>query len=111
MDLNIIFNNFKIAYASLYNMYDGINGHCSIFAYYLYEYFSIKGFSTKIYTLNKGIHFWIEVESYIIDSRGIFTNRNLMLNPFKKYVVSERITEVSVKYLNTYITKRFGKIL
>lgn len=83
-----------------YKKLDGINGDCPIFARLLYFHF-LKHFNApKIYCLNKGIHYWIEVSDYYIDCRGIFKTRDKLLHFFKKFIARENIKEVSIETLN-----------
>lgn len=103
-----IFLEFKNTYNFLYNNYDGINRDCSIFAYYLYHFFSQKGFQPKIFSLNKDIHFWIEVNNYYVDCRGIFKSKETIAKDFQKYVVSTRYTQIHINKLSNYILKRFN---
>lgn len=102
------FLEFKNTYNFLYNRYDGINGHCSIFAYYLYHFFSQKGFQPKIFSLNKDIHFWIEIDQHFIDCRGVFKSKKTIIKDFQKYAISIRYTQVHINELSSYIFKRFN---
>lgn len=108
MLIDDVFLEFKNTYNFLYNTYDGINGHCSIFAYYLYSFFIQKGFQPKIFSLNKDVHFWIEVDNYCIDSRRTFKSNDAITKDFQKYIVSTRYTQLSISELCSYIFKRFN---
>lgn len=107
MLIDNIFLEFKNKYDFLYHTYDGTNGHCSIFAFYLYDFFVQKVFQPQICSLNKDIHFWIIVNNYCIDARGVFISHDSITKDFKKYIISTRYTKIYINDLSNYIFKRF----
>lgn len=89
-----IFEDFKNENIELFKYKDGLNGDCKLFAIKLFNHYKNHNFNPKIYCTNKGIHYWIEINEFAIDCRGVFKNRNLLLRYFKKFITKERISAV-----------------
>ena len=106
MNILSLFDKFKEDEIDLYKTKDCVNGDCSVFALRLYDYYSKNGYNPHINMLNKGIHFWINIDSYFIDGRGIFKSQNDIMHCFKKYVVRERVSQINRENLCRYIIKK-----
>lgn len=94
------FLEFTKENTNTYKILDGINGDCPIFARLLYFHFLKYFNSPKIYCLNKGVHYWVEVSGHFIDCRGIFNNREKLLSSFQKFITKQNIKEVPIEILN-----------
>lgn len=101
-----LFNKFMENEENLYKTKDCINGDCSIFALKLYDYYFKEGYEPNINMLNKGVHFWITIDNYFIDGRGVFKSQKELLVYFKKYVVKERISILERDGLKRYILNK-----
>lgn len=106
MDIFECFLDFKFRYSKELSNLDGLNGDCCIYAKFLYEYFNSINKPVKIFMMNKGVHFWVEVDKLYIDCRGVFFKEAKLLANFSKYVTKLRIQLISIDYLNNYILKK-----
>ena len=96
-------DEFSLKFYEILNKLDGLNGDCSVYAYLL-ALFSIEyNKPTKIFSMNKGVHFWVEIDGFHIDCRGIFISIEKISSDFDCFVVKKRVTEVSIDFLKKYI--------
>lgn len=105
-DIYINYKKFVKLYEGKIKYLDGLNGDCGIYAYCLYNFFKDYYFNLKIFSLNKGIHYWIEINNYPIDCKGIHKNRIDCLRIFDKYIVKQRIQEISINDLKKIVDEK-----
>ena len=88
------FQEFEKLYKERLKNLDGLNGDCKEYAELLAEFLIRKKYSPSILCLNRGIHYWVEVDGYSIDCRGVFKEREKLIKDFIKFTNKTRISYI-----------------